>query len=165
MNPLARFGEYAAAFEDVVKSDDWSRLEPFFAEDSVYEVIGAPLLAARSEGRAAVFAYLKGSLDRFDRRFETRHLELLDGPALRDGGVWLRFRASYRSPRVPELVFDGEETVTFHGALVTRLEDRYRPEMGALIEHWLRHYGDRLPPVGGKAAASPGARRAAGDGH
>ena len=42
MDPLARFSEYAAAFEEAVRTDDWSGVEPFFTEDAVYEVTGSP---------------------------------------------------------------------------------------------------------------------------
>ena len=70
------FREYATAFEDVVKTDDFRRLEPFFAEDAVYEIRGGPPFAGRHVGRAAILAYLKASLDGFDRRFQTRRLDI-----------------------------------------------------------------------------------------
>lgn len=144
MDPMTRFREYAAAFEDVVKSDDFSVLEPFFSEDAVYELIGGPPFAGRHEGREAVFAYLKQSLDSFDRRFGSRQLEVLDGPALRDGAVWMRWRVCYKSAGLPELVLDGEETVSFEGDRIGRLEDRFPFEMAPLVEHWFSHYGDQL---------------------
>ena len=58
MDPLARFLEYAAAFEEAVRTDDWAALEAFFTEDAVYEVIGSPTFEVRHEGRDAVFASL-----------------------------------------------------------------------------------------------------------
>lgn len=145
MNPIERFGEYAEAFETFVKTDDSAVLEPFFCEDAVYETLGGPPFAGRHEGREAVFGYLKASLDAFDRRFETRELELLEGPALRDGSVWLRWRACYRSPGLPELAIDGEETVRFEGDRILRLEDTIPSEMSALTEHWFDHYAEKLP--------------------
>ena len=48
MDPFSRFREYAASFEEVVKTDDWSLLEPYFAEDAVYEVIGGEPRSAAS---------------------------------------------------------------------------------------------------------------------
>jgi hypothetical protein len=147
MDAIARFREYAAAFEDVVKSEQLARLEPFFAEDAVYEVIAGPPLGGRHAGRAAVLAHLERSLAGFDRRFDSRTLEILEGPRLRDGAVWFRWRSSYSSPGLPELVFDGEESVRFEGERIVRLEDRIPPEMSAIVEHWLSRYGGRLPPV------------------
>ncbi|HME70466.1 MAG TPA: hypothetical protein VKM54_11450, partial [Myxococcota bacterium] len=44
MNPdgtlLQRFVEYAQAFEKTYVDDDWTRLEPYFAPDAVYRVVG-----------------------------------------------------------------------------------------------------------------------------
>jgi hypothetical protein len=144
MDPVARFQEYAAAFEEFFASDDPATIEPFFSESAVYEITGAEPLAGRHEGRAAVIAHLKSSLDGFDRRFDSRTLTLLDGPALRDGTVWLRWRASYKTPGVPELVVDGEETVHFEGDRISRLEDRFPPEASSLMRHWFDHFGDQL---------------------
>ena len=42
MDLIARFLEYAAAFEATYVDDDWSRLERFFAPDVVYAVTGGP---------------------------------------------------------------------------------------------------------------------------
>ena len=36
------FLEYALAFELTYQDDDWTRLEPFFAEDATYEVRNSP---------------------------------------------------------------------------------------------------------------------------
>jgi hypothetical protein len=149
MDALTRFQEYAVAFEEVFRSDDWSALEPYFTENAVYEVLGGAPFAGLHEGRDAVFAHLKSSLDGFDRRFASRKLELLEGPVLRDGSVWFRWRASYGSPGLPELVIDGEETLSFEGERIQRLEDAFSPEMSSITESWFAAYGERLPPAGG----------------
>ena len=103
MDPIKRFLEYAAAFESVYKDDDWSLLEPYFTEDAVYEITGGPPFEGRHEGRDAVFAGLEQAVNSFDRRFDSRELEVLEGPELRDGAVWLRWRATYRVEGAPEL--------------------------------------------------------------
>ena len=149
MDPIVRFQEYAAAFEQVYKSDDWSLIEPYFTEDAVYEILGGPPFAGKHEGRQALLAHLKRSVDGFDRRFETRELEVLEGPEQEGNSVWLRWRGSYRSPGLPELVIDGEETAVFEGDRIVRLEDRFPPEASSILEAWLVAYGSRLqPPVG-----------------
>ena len=145
MDPVARFREYAAVFEDVVESDDFSLLEPFFTESAVYETVAGPPLGGVQEGRDAVFAHMKASLDSFDRRFESRNIEILDGPALRDGTVWFRWRVSYKTPGLAELVVDGEETLHFSGDRIEKLQDTFPPEIGHIMEHWFHHYGDQLP--------------------
>lgn len=149
MDPVRRFLEYALAFERVYRSDAWSELEAFFTEDAVYEVTGPPPFGGRHQGRAAVLAALRASVDAFDRRFARRAVEILDGPSLRDGGVRMRWRASYTTPGVPELCFDGDERAVFEGDRIARLEDRFPPETVSLVALWMEHYGQRL----GHAAA------------
>ncbi len=149
MDPIARFQEYAAAFEQVYESDDWSLLEPYFTEDAVYEIFGGEPFAGKHEGRDALLAHLKRSVDGFDRRFETRQLEILEGPEREGNSVWLRWRGSYRSPGLPELVIDGEETAVFEGDRIRRLEDRYPPEASPIMEVWFDANGSRLRPPAG----------------
>ena len=128
MNPIERFGQYAAAFEECFADNDWSRLEPFFTEDAVYETFADPPFGGRIEGRDAIFSQLKASLDTFDRRFESRDLEILEGPNEQDGAVWIRWRAVYRAGAAPTLVIEGEETASFEGDRISRLEDRFTDE-------------------------------------
>jgi len=146
MDPIARFMEYAAAFEEVYESDDWSALEAFFTEDAVYEVVGATLLAGRHEGRAAVFAALKAALDAHDRRFPTRELVLREGPELSEGVVKFRWQASYRGPGIPELVMEGRESIWLEGDRITRLVDEIPLEIGEITAQWFSHYGELLGP-------------------
>lgn len=148
MDPIQRFGEYANAFEDAFKSDDWSVVKPYFTENAVYEIIGGEPLAGRHEGREAILAYFKRVLDEFDRRFEKRELDLLEGPELRDGAVWMRWRGTYRIAGAPDLVIEGEETATFEGDRIRRLEDRYPPEGAKIMLAWMGEHGARLRPPG-----------------
>lgn len=129
MSQIARFAAYAAAFERAYESDDWSEVGSYFADDAVYE-IGLPILGAeRCEGRSAIVAWFKEVLDRFDRRFETRELTLLEGP--RQGGdeVWIRGTATYTARGVPDLVLTLAETIRFDGDEIVHLADHYTPEM------------------------------------
>lgn len=144
MDPIARFIEYAAAFEDVYKSDDWQVLESYFTDTAVYELVGADAFAGRHEGREAVFAALKTALDSFDRRFETRQLDVLEGPELREGAVWFRWRGSYRSPGLPELVIEGQERVWLEGDRIQRMVDDIPLEIGHISQYWFDQYGARL---------------------
>ena len=57
---------YASAFEESFVDDDWSRLEPYFTEDAVYE--GDP----DARGREAVLAKLKAGVDGFDHKMDKR---------------------------------------------------------------------------------------------
>jgi hypothetical protein len=146
VDPIARFGEYAAAFEVAFAKDDWSAVEPYFSEDAVYEILGGPPFAGKWEGRRAVLEYLKASLDAFDRRFETRELELLEGPELRDGAVWIRWRGTYRVADAPPFVMEGEETARFQGERIARLEDRFESGAAEKLTAWMGANAAKLKP-------------------
>lgn len=144
MSHIEHFAAYAAAFERAYENDDWSEVESFFAADAVYE-IGLPILGAeRCEGRAAIVAWFKGVLDRFDRRFETRTLTLLDGPKEEGSEVWIEGTATYTADGVPDLVLKLAETIRFDGAEIVHLEDRYTPEMLEEVARYVEEHGARL---------------------
>jgi hypothetical protein len=148
MNPIEVFGKYAMAFEEVVRLDDWSVLEPFFTEDAVYATIGAGPFSGRRKGRQVVFDYLKGSLDGFDRRFDVRESpEIIEGPRAADDSVWIQWRVTYRVEGAPPLVVEGEETAVIDGDRIRRLEDRFTDQMAADLEDWMRQHGDKLKPL------------------
>ena len=142
MNDLRLFAEYAAKFEEVYISDDWSQLEPFFHENAVYEMLGEAQLL---EGRDAVFAGLKRSLDNSDRRFEKRELRLLAGPEIRDGAVWFGWRATYRSGELPPMVLEGEETLRFTDGRISHMRDTCPEEVITHFGAWMEEHGDKLP--------------------
>jgi hypothetical protein len=144
VSKIPRFAAYAAAFEKSFADDDWSHVEPFFTEDAVYHIPVAPPLGGHIEGRAAILAWFEEILDRFDRRFASRELKLLEGPKETADAVWIRGSATYRAPGVPELVLELEETVTFEGDRICRLEDRYEPAMEKAVAEYLAAYGERL---------------------
>ena len=144
MSIVARFTAYAAAFEESFVSDDWSLVEPFFTEDAVYEVPLDPPMGGRFEGRAAILAYFKDVLDRFDRRFESRELALLKGPTEDGDSVWIRGTATYRAAGVPDFTLELEETAYFEGDRVRRLEDHYEPAMKQSIASYLKEHGEKL---------------------
>jgi hypothetical protein len=145
MSNLPRFAAYAAAFEKSYASDDWSHVKPFFAADAVYEIVGmGPPLGGRFEGLDAILAYFRRILDGFDRRFATRTIGLIEGPQERGDTVWLRGWAAYRAPGLPELRFELEETATFAGGHIVRLEDRYAPAETERIDAYVREHGAKL---------------------
>jgi hypothetical protein len=141
---IPRFAAYAAAFEKSYASDDWSEVEPFFTEDAVYETGLGPPFGGTVGGRAAILAYFRDVLDRFDRRFASRELALLAGPKETGDSVWIRGSATYRAAGVPDFTLELEETATFAGDRIRRLEDRYTPAMQQAIADHLKAYGGKL---------------------
>ena len=144
MSILERFNAYAEAFEVAYESDDFSVLEPFFTEDAVYETLADPPLGSLQESRDAIFAFMKSSVAGFDRRFEKRELVLLEGPEVRGNSVWMKWCAKYQSEGVPPLALEGEETATFEGDRICRLEDRWSPDAGKAVVEYMETHGDAL---------------------
>jgi len=145
VTPIEVFSKYAMAFEEAVRLDDWSTVEPFFTEDVVYETIGAGPFSGRREGRQGVLDYLRQSLDGFDRRFDIReHPEMIEGPRVDGNSVWIRWRVIYRVEGAPPFVLEGEETAVISGSQIRRLEDRFTDQMAADFDDWMKQYGDKL---------------------
>jgi len=146
---IARFQEYAAAFEKAFASEDFAVIEPYFTEDAVYDIPGGPPFGGRHEGRDAVVGYLKQSVDGFDRRFESRELELLEGPTERDGEVWIRWAVTYRAGDAPPLRIEGEETARFRGDRIERLTDHFDEGSTEKTLAWIREHEKQLRTAAG----------------
>jgi hypothetical protein len=144
MSLIPRFAAYAAAFERAYESNEWSDVEDFFSEDVVYE-IGLPILGETlREGRDEVLAWFPDVLDRFDRQFDSRELELLDGPTEKDDEVWILGTATYRSEGFPDLVLELEETIRYEGDDIIHLVDSYTDEMKAQVRAYALEHGEAL---------------------
>ena len=143
MNPIQRFIEFAAGFEKTFADDDWSRLEAFLTEDAVYEVTGGPPLGGRWEGRDAVLAQLKASVDALDRRFDERRTELLGAPIAEGETVTFDWRGTYTLEGKPDLVFGGTERIEFEGDRVRFFTDLVSEGDDARIQAYLAaHFAD-----------------------
>jgi len=144
MSLIPRFAAYAAAFEKAFETDDWFEVTPFFTEDAVYDIGLSTLGAERVEGRDAILSWFRDVLDRFDRRFASRELALLEGPVEEGDTVRLRGTATYRSPGVQDFVLELEERLRFEGDLIAHIEDRYTESMKQAAEAYVTRYGPSL---------------------
>ena len=147
MSLIERYLRYAAAFETAYASNDWTVLDPLFTADAVYETIAAPPFGTVCTGLAAIKAFFAQSVDGFDRRFDTRGVDVLEGPVERDGAVWIRWAATYTRAGLPALRMEGEETAVFAGDHITRLEDRIPTAQGEAVLQYLTAHADGLKPV------------------
>ncbi len=146
MSILERFQAYADAFEESYKDDDWSRIAQYFTEDAVYA--GEPDAdpddpAATAKGREAVLTKLKNSVDGFDRRMDSRTLEL-HSPTLVGDILTTSFRVSLRKTGTPDLVFSGKEAATFEGDRIALLKDTLDPDSEQVLNKWLAENGAAL---------------------
>ncbi|MBI3300796.1 MAG: nuclear transport factor 2 family protein [Deltaproteobacteria bacterium] len=147
MGMIDRYLAYAAAFEEAYASDDWSKLEPFFTEDAVYEFIAPAPFGGKYEGRAAVLTQFKNSVNGLDRRFDSRAVEALEGPLEKDGGVWMRWAATYTLAGAPDCRMEGEERAMFSGDRIRRLEDRFTDAEAGRVGAYFAQHGAKLKPV------------------
>ena len=144
VSKIARFAAYAAAFEKAYANDDWTLLEPFFTENAVYAAGIESPIGGTIEGREQVFAFFQQVTDRFDKRFASREVALLEGPREEGDGVWIRGSATYRASGVPTLVLRLKEIARFEGDRIYRLEDHYEPAMQKEIAEYLKQHGEKL---------------------
>lgn len=134
---VSRFREYAAAFEEAYRTDDWSVLEPFFTSDASYAIPGEPPFGKLIEGRENVIQGFKQDVDSTDRRFDVRIVEFLERPREEDGVVRAPWRAVYQKEGVPDLVLQGVEKAHFKGDKIQRLISELDEEQGRNIMSWM----------------------------
>ena len=148
MGVVERFNEYAEAFERAYDSDDWSVLESYFTEDAVYDFVAGPPLGGRHDGRAAILQDFPTLVNGFDRRFDSRRVELLEGPVERNGEVWMRWAAIYTLAGSPDCRMEGEERAVYTGDRISLLEDRVSDDEVARLTAYMQTHGHKLKPAG-----------------
>ena len=140
MEPAKRFIAYAAAFEQTFIDDDWTRLEPYFAEDAVYVVTGEAPLGGRWEGRERILEHLRDSVNRLDRKFGARRIEPVGSPKIGEDSFEMGWRSTYSKLGCPDLVFGGSERATFEGDRILLLEDVIEEGADRRIRAYLARY-------------------------
>ena len=138
MSILDRYQAYADAFEESFEDDDWSRIEPYFTEDAVYE--GDP---EDAQGRDAVLVKLKNGVDTFDRNMDSRTPDF-ESPTVDGNTLRMRWSVTYTKAGAPDLVLSGLETATFEGDRIARLRDDFDPETQKAMGEWMAAHGALL---------------------
>ncbi len=138
MSILDRYRAYADAFEESYVDDDWSRIEPFFTENAVYE--GEPQDA---RGREAVLAKLKNGVDGFDRRMDTRSPDF-ETPAVDGDTLTMKWTVTYTKAGLPDLAISGVETAVFEGDRIALLRDVFDPAAQKSLGEWMAKHGAAL---------------------
>ena len=145
MDPLQRFGEYAAEFEKTFEDDDWTRLEPFFDANARYVVSGSSF-DCELQGRDAVLAGIKKALDGFDRRFDRREVSPSADPTVEAHRIVFPAKLLYEKEGLEPLAFTLYETAEFDDAgRITLLRDDYDPGQDH-VAPWLQRHADTFDP-------------------
>jgi hypothetical protein len=129
MSNLPAFAEYAAAFEETLKDDDWSRLEKYFKDDSSY----LPGDGTEGKGRAGALAAMKSSVDSLERKVDGR--EIIGEPGVSEKGdtITLTFTIKYTRQGMEDFTLVGKEVINYADGLIQRMEDIF-DNADALIE-------------------------------
>ena len=138
MSIADRYQAYARAFEQSYEDDDWSRIEEFFTEDATYE--GGP---ENARGRDEVVAKLKGGVDAFDRRMDSRTPDF-QTPSVDGDTLTMRWTVTYTLAACPDLVISGIETACFEGDRIKLLRDTFDPEAEKAMGEWMAAHGAAL---------------------
>lgn len=145
MDNLEHFLTYAGDFEKTYKDDDWKRLEPYFAEDAVYEVKGLGL-DCRLQGPAAIFAGIKKSLDNFDRTFASRKIAVTSGPEVTGDVVRIGWTVTYGREGLEPFPLRGRSEVRYRDGRIAYLGDSYDASMEKDAAEWTARTGVTLDP-------------------
>ena len=145
MRRTARFVDYVIDFERSLADDDWSRVEPYFAPDAVYEVRNSSF-DCRLEGPRAIVDGFKTSLNGFDRQLE-RSLRLQEGPHEQGDRVTFVWVGRYVRAGAPPLVISARQSARYHEGAIVHLSDEYLPGEGDRVAEWLEQHGEGLSPA------------------
>ncbi len=138
MSIADRYRAYAEAFEESYQDDDWSRIEPFFTEEAVYE--GAP---EDAHGRDAVLAKLKNGVDGFDRKMDSRTPDF-QTPTVDGNTLTMIWKVTYTKAGCPDLVISGREIAVFEDDRIALLRDDFDPEAEKAMGEWMAAHGAKL---------------------
>jgi len=137
MGILDRYLQYAEAFEESYVDDDWSRIEPYFTDDAVYE--GDP----EARGREAVLDKLKNAVNGFDRLMDSR-VPNFQQPTVDGNTLTMDWQVTYTKSGCPDLVISGRETALFEGDRIACLRDDFDPAAEQAMGEWMAAHGGSL---------------------
>ena len=143
--PLQRFAEYAQAFEKTYVDDDWTRVEPYFAPDAVYRVVGSTSWDCEVRGRAQIVAAIRKFINEFDRHCKR---------TVRPGGPPVEGADAVRVPAVATFTRGNSDELTLHiemiaqyrDGLIIRLSDVIAAESEACLRTWIERWSPDLQP-------------------
>lgn len=145
MGPVEPFIAYAQDFEKTYVDDDWSRLERYFAPDSVYEVRNVPF-GCRLVGPKAIFRGIKKSLDGFDRKMDERIVAITEPPSVDGDRVTIGWTVTYRKRGAPDFLLRGRSSARVAGDRIVELADEYPDGMAAEAGAWFAKHAPDADP-------------------
>ncbi len=145
MDVLEQFLAYAGDFEKTYVDDQWERLRPYFHDEATYEV-KAGSIPCLLEGRDAIFAGIKKSLDGFDRKFDERELALVDEPVIEGREISVNWAVTYRKDDFAPYILLGKSVATYADGKIAALSDSIDPAAEKALGEWVQATGFSVDP-------------------
>lgn len=131
----------------------------------MHRVAGRRPFVTHDIGREAVVAGLAAGVRTVDRRFDARIPEIIEGPTVRGGGIWFRFRLTLCREGLPDLAIEGELHHAFYdgGDAIAGLNEHVSLDICEAAAAYLSRHAEKLRPEGSprdpKRTPAPGAHR------
>jgi hypothetical protein len=90
-----------------------------------------------------VLAKLKGGVDTFDRRMDSRTPEF-QTPTVDGDTLTMKWKVTYTKKGRPDLAISGVETAVFEGDRIALLRDTFDPEAQKAMGKWMAEHGAAL---------------------
>ena len=137
--------EFATDFEIAYNDDCWDNVSLHFTEGAIYEIKNTSF-ACRLEGRDAIIAGFKKSLNGFDRHL-TRRMWVVEGPYETSAKLSFVWHGVYSATGIPPLELSARQTLNFNGKKITHLTDDYLPGYGESARRWIEDHRPDLNPA------------------
>jgi hypothetical protein len=145
MDILTHFLAYAGDFEKSYKDDEWGRLNQYFTDDAVYEVNGLGV-TCRLQGPTAIFKGIKKSLDGFDRRFDSRKIDITSAPVVEGDTMRVGWVVTYEKNGVAPFPLRGRSEARYRDGKIAYLGDSYDAAMAKDAADWMTKNSFKFDP-------------------
>lgn len=133
------FRNYVQAFEETYLDNDWSRLTQFFTSNALHNTGNDREVS----GKDSIIAYLKESVENFDRLFDSRNPSFGELSVI-GNGVVVPWVFTYKKEGAPDLVTSGTEVAEFSHAAISRLDSVFDGGVPERVQEWMGKYGNLL---------------------
>lgn len=100
----------------------------------------------RLQGPKAIFEGLEKSLDGFDRRMDSRQIEITGEPKLEGNDLSLPWAVTYTLGDAPPYRLEASSKGTVENGRITYLCDIYSPEQEKKLGAWLKEHAPDIDP-------------------
>lgn len=145
-NTLTIFLNYFNQFEECVAGQrPWEDLAALFTDDATYSVRGVPFECV-VEGPHAIAAAFQHSVTNFDKKMDSRGLEILSSMRESAHSVRLQLASSYGIEGVGVVVAPVSMVVSTENGKISAMEDLYDMDLTGPALLWIAEHGGDADP-------------------